>query len=444
MTRASPAYALGAARTLSLTRIVAGLVIATSADVHHASSFAALDHILSAPPWGLGWLSSMPISHGLAEMLRWAVVGGALIGALGIYARATWTLTACGLLVLLALPQRLGAVVHVHHLVWVAAMLAASPCADVSSVDARFEPRPLRPSAAYALPLLVLRGLVAAIYFFPGLHKLLTFFHGVEPGFWFRSHLHWKWMQAGIAPALPVALTPALLTAAAVLAVSFELAMPLLVSFRRTRPFALLTALLFHAGTAYLLYIRFETLLVLLISLLDVGASEGIVQTLRSRAEAGMPARVVGATLLLGACVTGALGATQLYPFACFPTFADAAPRTMPSVRVDVLTGGRRCALPRPRGNAEWVQAFRIAGAYGDTPSEARARAYVVARLRASRRACPLQPTSMLELHAESLRWDDGTANVALVRQRRLYAVAAASLGIAPDEGAKASSSPAR
>lgn len=440
----SPAYALGAARTLALTRIVAGLVIATSADVHHAASFASLDHVLSVPPWGLGWLSDIPISRGPAELLRWAVVGGALIGALGIYARTTWTLTASGLLVLLALPQSMGAVAHVHHLVWVAAMLAASPCADVGSIDARFEPRPLRSSAAYALPVLVLRGLVGAIYFFPGLHKLLTFIQGVEPGFWFRSHLHWKWMQAGAAPALPVAVTPSLLTAAAVLAVSFELSMPLLVCFRRTRPLALLAALLFHAGTAYLLYIRFETLLVVLVSLIDIGPSEGIVQTLRDRAQAGIAARVVGATLLFAACVTGAIGTTQLYPFACFPTFADAAPPTMPSARVDVLTNGRRCALPRPRGNAEWVQSFRIAGAYGDVLSEERARAYVVARFRAVGQACPLQTTSTFELHAESLRWDDATPRVALVSQRRLYAVAAASLGIAPDEGAKPSSSPTR
>lgn len=157
-----------------------------------------------------------------------------------------------------------------------------------------------------------------------------------------------------------------------------------------------------------------------------------------------MAARVVGATLLLGACVTGALGATQLYPFACFPTFADAAPPSMPSARIDVMTNGRRCALPRPRGNAEWVQAFRIAGAYGDVLSEERARAYVVGRFRAVGRACPLQSTSTFELHAESLRWDDATLRVALVSQRLLYAVAAASLGIAPDEGAKASSSPTR
>ena len=181
MTEASDP-ALGVARTLALTRMVAGFIIVIGADVQGATRFAGLDPQLVSPPAGLSWLRLLDLSLTQATLLTWLVVFSALLGMLGAYARVAFSVTAVGLFVLLSLPHRMGAIIHSHHLLWAAALLAASPCADVWSVDAYFEPRSLRPRAQYLAPLAVLRALVACIYFFPGLHKLLAFATGTDPG----------------------------------------------------------------------------------------------------------------------------------------------------------------------------------------------------------------------------------------------------------------------
>jgi hypothetical protein len=439
--------ALGDARTLALTRLVAGLIIACSADVHTAASFAGLDAQLVTPPVGLGLLRWLALSPMQAQALTWTVVVLAVLGAVGAYARIAFSALSLALLVLLALPQRLGAVSHVHHLLWVATLLAASPCADVWSVDAYFEPRPLGARARYALPLDVLRALLACIYFFPGLHKLLSFLGGVNPGDWLRSHVAWKWLQHGSAPPLLRALPAALFTPLALAALAFELSFPALVAARRARPWLLLATLAFHAGTTLLLFIRFESLAVLWVSLIDLGPAPPEPEPIALRWRAGLRStRVVGAGLLAGAVIAGALGLTQLYPFACYPTFAAPAPASMPSARIVLAHGQQRCALPRPQGNAQWVEAFRIAGAYGDALDAARAEAYLrhAFRTQAAHTACRVTRDTQLWLVLEQLSWDFDKQHSRVLSERVVYAVGASKLGIAPAGTNAASIAPSR
>ncbi|HEX6239920.1 MAG TPA: HTTM domain-containing protein [Polyangiales bacterium] len=438
---------LGAARTLALTRIVAGLVIVFGADVHGAVRFAGLDPQLVSPPPGLAWLRILDLSPLQVTLLVWLVVVGALLGALGAYARASFALTAAGLFVLLALPHRTGAVIHSHHLLWAAALLAASPCADVWSVDAYFTPAPLRPRAQYEAPLAVFRALVACIYFFPGLYKLLAFASGTDPSAWMRSHLAWKWLQHGAAPPLFVNLSPAWFGPLALGALAFELSMPLLVAFRRTRPLALLGAIAFHVGTALLLFIRFDSLAAVLTPLLDLTPGVASRLSLRELVTGAQPAtRWLGGLLVIGALATGVSGQTQLYPFACYPTFDAPSPPTMPSARVVVLEGERACPLARPSDSPGWIAAFRIAGAYGDVLTTARAEAYVrrVARAELRGSGCTLRPESKLALVLEALAWDFEARSARVVRQRLVYSAAASALGMAPAGGTSASSSPSR
>jgi hypothetical protein len=443
----APHAALGAARTLALSRVVAGLVIVTSADVHGAARFAGVPDLLVSPPPDLGWLRAFDLSFTQATALTWTVVVAALLGALGAYARMAFGVAASGLFVLLALSHRMGAVIHSHHLLWAAALLAASPCADVWSIDAHFEPRALRPRAAYAAPLVAFRALVACIYFFPGLYKLISFASGTEPGAWLRSHLAWKWLQHGAAPALLSDLAPTWFGPLALAALAFELSMPVLVAFRRTRPLALLGAIAFHLGTALLLFIRFDSLAAVLTSLLDLAPAERERASLRDTVRGALrPTLWVGGVLVTGAFASGVAGATQLYPFACYPTFADAAPATMPSARVILTQAGTSCALPRPSDSTEWIAAFRIAGAYADALSSERAQAYLQRVLRAKLRASRCNPSSQtrVALVLEDLAWDFPARSARVVKQRVAYSAAASALGIAPAEGNKASSSPSR
>jgi hypothetical protein len=226
-------------------------------------------------------------------------------------------------------------------------------------------------------------------------------------------------------------------------AVSFELCMPLLVAWRGTRPVALLGAIIFHALTAKLMFIRFDSLAALLVSLIDLRPSPTHPASRRWRT-AWLSTRVLGGAMLLAILAAGFAGATQLYPFACYPTFHQQAPATMPSAQVTVITGEHRCVLARPRGNAEWVQAFRIAGAYGDRHDETRARSYLQARLRTRRADCTLAPDSQIMLTVQQLRWDHRQQRAQVAASKRVYATLASSLGNAPDDGSSASSSPPR
>jgi hypothetical protein len=442
----SPQEALGAARTLALTRIVAGLVILTSADVHGALRFAELEQQLVLPPEGLDWLVGLDPSRAQAAALRWVVVVAALLGTLGAYTRVAYGVCAAGLFVLLALPHRMGAVIHSHHLLWVATLLTASPCADVWSIDAYFEPRELSGRAHYGAPLAALRALVACIYFFPGLHKLLAFSSGTDPGSWMRSHLVWKWLQHGSGPALFAQLSPAWFAPLALSALGFELAMPALVAFRRTRPLALLAAVAFHAGTALLLFIHFESLAAVLVALVDLERRDGPTPSLRALAGAPRSSLLVGALLVAGAAISGVSGATQLYPFACYPTFDAPAPETMPSARVILTSGATPCALPRPRENAGWIAAFRIAGAYGDPLTPERARAYLRLVLRAELRGarCRVSADTQAALVLEALTWDFATDRARVVKEQVVYSAAISALGIAPAGSTSSSSSPSR
>lgn len=447
MTEEAPDAALGAARTLALTRIVAGFVILLGGDVHGAVRFAGVDPALVSPPPGTTWLRALDLSPLAATLLTWVVVLAALLGMLGAYARRAFAVCAVGLFVLLALPHRLGSIIHSHHLLWAAALLAASPCADVWSVDAHFEPRALGRRARYAAPLAAFRALVACIYFFPGLHKLISFAVGSEPGAWMRSHIVWKWLQHGAAPALFGGLPPSWFGLLALGALGFELSMPLLVAFRRTRLLALASAVLFHIGTALLLFIRFDSLATVLASLCDLERKELPRLGLRELIKEAEPAtRWVGAVLVSGALITGLSGETQLYPFACYPTFADPAPATMPSARVLITRDKQVCALPRPGDSPDWIAAFRISGAYGDALTPARASAYLrrvlSAKLRGS--SCRLSADAKVSLVLEQLDWDFTAQRPRVVSAKVVYSAATSALGIAPAEGTSSSSSLSR
>jgi hypothetical protein len=292
----------------------------------------------------------------------------------------------------------------------------------------------------------VLRALIACVYFFPGLHKLLAFLHGTDPGSWMRSHLIWKWLQHGQPPALFAQLSPDWFAPLALAALAFELGMPALVAFRRTRLLALLAAIAFHVGTALLLFIRFDSLAALLVSLIDLEPRDAPRLTLRELASAQRPTLIAGALLIGGAAISGAAGATQLYPFACYPTFDQQAPDTMPSARVVLSGQGAACALPRPADSPAWVAAFRIAGAYGDALTPQRAQAYLrlVLRSELRRSRCRLGPHTQVALLLEELTWDFAAGRPRAVQTRVVYSAASSALGIAPPGSTSASSSPSK
>jgi hypothetical protein len=316
-------------------------------------------------------------------------------GALGLFSRASFALVTVTAAYVLLIPQLGGAVFHDHHLLWFAALLAASPCGDALSVDAWRARRrgASRPDGgpAHGLALRFAWLCVGLIYFFPAVHKLEAM--GLD---WalsdnLRHQLWWKWAQdPTLLPRLRIDRVPWLVHTLAGLTLLFELSFVGLVFVRRTRLLAVAAALAFHAGTHLLMGIDFSVLYACYTMFLPWS---GWLARVRETAPyeppliaplAVRPAMhtliTVGALLVTGIVTAGAAGAMQAYPFACYPTFAFDPGPSMPALVIDVVhTDGREERLPPelyrapgPRGFAlEW----RLLGAYGDY-SEPRLRAW--------------------------------------------------------------------
>jgi hypothetical protein len=385
-------------------RITLSLVVASSSSAQVASEWARLPEAARVAPVGVGWLLPyLAVEPALASGAHSLLLMASASACVGWFSRASFALITGALFYLLLIPQLGGAVFHDHHLLWFSALLAVSPCGDALSVDAwRARRRGMelpRHGLAHGLSLRMAWCLVGFIFFFPGLHKLLTSGAAWALGDTLRHQLWWKWAQdPSLLPSLPslrIDRWPWLLHALAGLTLVFELSFGVLVAFRRTRLVAVAAALLFHAGTQVFMGIDFSVLYLCYGVFLPWsewrGAGDPSAPTrpdapgrapsvvTNSAISAILPILAMGACLLLGAGVAGASGETQAYPFACYPTFAHDPTGFMPALRVEVHTPTGIHTLPAPlyqtpgpRGVAlEW----RLVGAYGDV-DEARLRVW--------------------------------------------------------------------
>ena len=244
--------------------VVCGLVL-WFLDIDRAIALAATsrDLVVVEPGWAfpLAWL---PMSPRAAEVSGYVLFAGCALGLVGIWTRAALAAAFAAGLYHLGVPQHLGAVEHYHHLLWLLAVLAASPCADVLSVDAARAAaagttRPPRRALRYGLPVWTARVLIGVIFFFPGIHKLAE--SGVA---WalsdnLRNQMYWKWFQHD-AMSWRIDRYPRLMQGMAAAAVVFELTALPLMFWRRARPFVAAAGFVFHMATDLLMHISFGLL----------------------------------------------------------------------------------------------------------------------------------------------------------------------------------------
>ena len=222
---------------------------------------------LRVPPWGYAsFFHLIPINSGLVAVLQWLGVGAAFLALIGFHTRVAAIVCLLCSTYLLGLPLFFGRIHHVdHHLIWFMALLAASPCADVLSVDALraalrregdFEPPA---SAAYTLPIRFAWLLFGIIYFFPGVAKAMA-----GPQWFLGDHLtnllHHQWTLKGFEPAFRIDHYPQLLHVAGLAVVIFQVSFLFLVLFRRTRALAVIGGLAFHVLNEIFLGIAFRAL----------------------------------------------------------------------------------------------------------------------------------------------------------------------------------------
>ena len=369
------------ALSLALLRVVVAALMPLAPGFREGARVAAWAPERWIAPEGLGWfVRHVPINGTLATAAQIIVAFSALCAIVGVRARLCFGVLAVAGFYLFAIAQLAGHVFHDNHLLWFCALLAASPCADVLAVDAR---RPLAAEGReYALPLLAVWLLLGAIYFFPGLHKLLT--SGLD---WalsdnLRFQLYWKWAQYGVVPApaprrVPVAAAPGRAVRPRLRAVvrAAGAVSPDAHRGRRGGPGVSPRCRTWSSdccsrasGSATW---RWWT----------GGRCSGacflarrgrprnpnprvLFQRRRLR-----PTIIVGALLLVGAVVQGARGQMRSYPFSCYPTFQWMAAREMPDLMIVVVDDGGR---PRERGprarrlrdrtQRQWAEVWSLAG----------------------------------------------------------------------------------
>jgi hypothetical protein len=242
--------------------------------------------------------------------------------------------------------------------------------------------------------------LLGAIYFFPGLHKLLS--SGLD---WamsgdLRFQMYWKWAQHGVIPGWRLDAHPALLRAGGLFVLAFELSFGVLVLFRRTRGAAAAAGLVFHLVAQLALGLLFASLWLCYVALVDWrplfrrlrssddGRSRVPPAPTASSPRQLAPAAAVGAILLIGAVVQGARGQMRSYPFSCYPTFQWRAAPDMPDLMIvaaDERGNAREVTHARDaagrRTARQWAEIWSLAGVTGPIDA-ARLRAYYAALVR--------------------------------------------------------------
>jgi hypothetical protein len=386
---------------------VAALIV-ISPELHQAEALAARASELEFVPEGMGVFAALPLDPDLVRALRWLALSCGATALLGFHARASLGLLTLTALPLYSLSQRSGAVLHDMHLFWFSALLAVSPCADVWSLDAwgRGTRRPVR---EYRVPADFARALLGAIYFFPGVHKLLEsgWRWALAPNV--TAHMHAKWLQNAELPFLRIDRVPALCTAGGVFVILFELSFFALAFFPRTRLLALAAGLLFHAATELFLFIPFASLWACYVVLVPFGwwdrrAGRGrmTARGAADRARAIALPALTGALLLAAAIVQGLRGQMQAWPFACYPTFQWLQPNVLPELVMEAESpAGVRTAFTgrerAPRSQAEWGRVFRLSGAWGDAPDAAKLREHAL--LSARRAGVALEPGTRVDVY---------------------------------------------
>ncbi len=253
--------------------VVCALVLAF-VDVEQTVALARLpDELRVARPSLAFPLAALPIDPTATRVAGSLLLGGCALGLVGFQTRLALTVGTLAGLYVLGISQHVGAVVHHHHLVWFLAALAASPSADVLSIDAARRaaagaPRPPRRSLRYGVPVWTARVLIGLIFFFPGVHKLLEAGWGWIWSDNLRNQMYFKWLEHRQV-SFRIDHYPLALRGLAFVAVAFELSALWLLPWRRARPVVALAAFGFHMFTELFMFIRFTVLWPSYVVLLD-------------------------------------------------------------------------------------------------------------------------------------------------------------------------------
>jgi hypothetical protein len=343
-----------AAVNLAVVRIAVFSSLSVMALQAHVVEFARVpDDLIVAPPQLGRVLVALPRSPGIATVALWLLVATCVAAAVGWRVRCTALAASVLSFYVLGIPQLYGKVDHYHHLVWLALLLACSPCADRLAVDSRHREAPPS-SVRYGFPLRVSWLLIGLCYFFPGLAKLAE-----APTWLSTANLRrlldlQQWAAHG-----GLGVPSGMLLPLAVGTLVFELGFVFGVFSRRWRPWFLVAGLLFHLGTFATMHILFWNLWILYVSFVDWSRFVGRPAPPDARPP-WRSTKVVSTVLVAGVALTGLMSLTATWPFASYPTFAGsfAGMRSASTTQVVAIVDGR----PRVAPILDWLPESRRFG----------------------------------------------------------------------------------
>jgi predicted DCC family thiol-disulfide oxidoreductase YuxK len=256
---------------LAIFRIVFFLMVLFSFSVNNVAWFGSLPAEFRFSPPGLQFIvSHIPINESFARAVSVALVIVCLACIFGVFTRGAIIICLILSLYVLGLPQIFGKINHYHHLTWFMAVLAASPCGDVLSIDAvwkswkradRGSTAAPAASRAYALPLRFIWLLMGVIYFSAGFWKVWT---AGSAWAWSdnpRNIMYNKWMElSGWLPIFRIDHYPLLYKMSATVTLTFELSFIFLILFASVRWLAPAGGLMFHNMTNLFMKISFWNL----------------------------------------------------------------------------------------------------------------------------------------------------------------------------------------
>jgi hypothetical protein len=381
----------GSAVDLAVFRMVLFGTIFYCAELATIRLYAGLPHELLTPPLGFGLAARiLPFDPRTAAAAALLLRGACLLGIVGLFTRSVAFAITLLTYYVLGIPQCFGQVDHYHFLVWFSLLMTFSRCGDALSIDSLLMRRrgAILPSesAIYARPIRWVWILMGIVYLFPGLWKIW-----LSGDRWFfgdalASHMYVKWAELRWVPDHRIDRVSWLARAAGLGAIAFELSFLPLVLHRRTRAFAAVAGLVFHNLSNALMGISFFWLQFMYASF--VPWSRWLAPPLGGRPPAnGADASpresraldFVGALLLAGNAIMGALMLEEGWPIACFPTFARNARRQTLEMQFSAVSGSGEetpidaWPLIQRLGTERWIPLTRRA-------AQSRAKASALAR----------------------------------------------------------------
>lgn len=360
-------YALAITRILFFSYMI---VVYFSFYFNHGADIGKLEKV-SLP--GIGWLIEiLPINSHIYTVMAIAGAFFALMVAIGYRTRLFLILHALTIFYVVATPNFFGKLWHQQLPIWIAWIMACSPCADVLSLDAKLRRADWRQcSTGYSFHLHIIWLHFGLIYFFAGFYKLW------ESGFdWALSNsivqlvtIEWFEHYDRI-PSIRIDQFPLLLKIGGVLTILFELSYGFMLLGRRSKWGSVFGGLAMHNMIGYFMYISFFDMLQ--VFYMVYVPWNWFLQKLRILKDFELPkqptprwtkpAILIPVFILIANFASGVFKVDS-YPFSIYPVYTDIVADSVAYLEYRILDHGKQAIDFRKEGKAynfRWESYSRI------------------------------------------------------------------------------------